>query len=111
MRQSVFSKEVSVKGSHREVKADIVATMNYASKQVTGTHSGTHDDYTRNISVHKIEVFIDGKVWDYKLDLTSETQLYKESLRLIKSVQLYCQLLANSEPSKTFGEKMKDLFS
>lgn len=111
MKQSIFKKEVSATGSQGTVKAEIVATMNYTSKTITGTHAATHDDYSKNIPVHKVEVFINGKIWEKELDLTSEIMLYNEAERLIKLAQEHCQNLATSEPVKTFGEKMSELFS
>jgi hypothetical protein len=111
MKQSIFKKEVSATGSQGTVKAEIVATMNYTSKTITGTHAATHDDYSKNTPVHKVEVFINGKIWEKELDLTSEIMLYNEAERLIKIAQKHCQDLATSEPVKTFGEKMSELFS
>lgn len=110
MRQSTFKKEVYATGSQGTVKAEIVATMNYTSKEITGTHGVTHDDFTKTIPVHKVEVFINGKIWEKELELTSELMLYNESERLIKIAKEHCENLANSEPVKTFGEKMIDLF-
>ena len=111
MKKSIFKKEISVSVPHGIVKIEIVATMNYTSKTITGTHAGTHDDYSKNIPVHKVEVFINGEIWEKELDLTSEIMLYNESERLIKIALGHCQNLATSEPVKTFGEKMQDLFS
>lgn len=111
MKQSIFKKEVFASGSQGTVKAEIVATMNYTSKTITGTHAATHDDYEKNIPVHKVEVFINGKVWEKELELTSEIMLYNEAERLIEIAQEHCQKLATSEPVKTFGEKMSELFS
>ncbi len=111
MKQSIFKKEVFATGSQGTVKAEIVATMNYTSKTVTGTHSATHDDYSNSVPVHKVEVFINGKIWEKELDLTSEMMLYNESERLIKIAQEHCKNLANDKPVKTFGEKMQSLFS
>lgn len=111
MKQSIFKKEVFASGSQGTVKAEVVATMNYSTKTITGTHAATHDDYEKNIPVHKVEVFINGKVWEKELELTSEIMLYNEAERLIKIAQEHCQKLATSEPVKTFGEKMSELFS
>jgi hypothetical protein len=111
MKQSIFKKEVFASGSQGTVKAEIVATMNYTSKTITGTHGATHDDYSKNIPVHKVEVFINGKVWEKELELTSEIMLYNEAERLIKIAHEHCQKLATSEPVQTFGEKISELFS
>lgn len=110
MKQSIFKKEVFATGSQGTVKAEIVATMNYTSKTITGTHSGTHDDYEKNIPVHKVEVFINGNIWEKELELTSEIMLYNEAERLINLAQEHCTKLATSEPVKSFGEKMQELF-
>ena len=56
-------------------------------------------------------MFINGNVWEKELELTSEIMLYNEAERLIKIAQEHCQKLATSEPVKTFGEKMSELFS
>jgi len=111
MKISTFRKEVFATGSQGTVRAEIIATMNYTTKTVFGTHASTHDDYSRNIPVHKVEVFINGKVWEEQLELTSEMMLYNESERLIKLAQEHVTKLANSEPVPTFGEKMTSLFS
>ena len=111
MRQSTFKKEVSATGSQGTVKAEIVATMNYTTKKITGTHAGTHDDFEKNIPIHKIEVFVNGNLWEKELELDSELMLYNESERLIALAKDHVTNLANSEPVKTFGEKMIDLFS
>lgn len=111
MKQSIYKKEVSATGLQGTFKAEIVATMNYTSKQITGTHSVTHDDYSKNIALHKVEVFINGKIWEKKLELTSEIMLYNEAERLIKLAEEHCEKLSKSEPVKTFGEKMTELFS
>lgn len=111
MRQSIFKKEVSATGSHGTVKAEIIATMNYSSKVVKGTNASTHDEYENTISIHKVEVFINGKIWETETELTSEEMVYVASQRLIKLAQDHVTYLANNEPVKTFGEKMIALFS
>lgn len=111
MRQSIFKKEVFATGSQGTVRAEVIATMNYTSKVITGTHAGTHDDFSKQIPLHKVEVIINGKVWEKSLELTSEIMLYNESQRLIKIAEEDCQKLATSEPVKTFSEKMSELFS
>ena len=75
MKQSIFKKEVFASGSQGTVKAEIVATMNYSSKRIKGTHSATHDDFERSVPVHKVEVFINGKIWENEVELTSEIML------------------------------------
>jgi len=111
MKISTFRKEVFATGSQGAVRAEIIATMNYTTKTITGIQPSTHEDFLRNILIHKVEVFINGKVWEKELELTSEMMLYNESERLIKIAQDHVTKLANSEPVPTFGEKMASLFS
>lgn len=111
MKQSTFRKEVSATGSQGTVNAVIIATMNYSTKSISGTHPSTHDDFSRNIPIHKVEVIINGNIWESELELTSEIMVYNESQRLIKIAQEHCTKLANSEPVETFGDKMTALFS
>lgn len=111
MRISVFEKEVFGKGSQGVVSAKIIATLNYGTKPVTGTHAVTHDDFSKNVPIHKVEVIINGKVWLREHELVSEIQVYNESQRLIKLAQEHVDKLANSEPVPSFAEKMRELFT
>lgn len=111
MKQSTFKKVVSATGSQGTVSAEVVATMNYTSKTVNGTNPSTHDDYSKDIPVHKIEVFVNGSLWAKELELTSELMLYVESERQISLAEEHCKKIANMEPVKTFGQKMQELFS
>jgi len=111
MKQSIFKKEVSATGSQGTVKAEIIATINYSSKTISGTHSSTHDEYSKNIPIHKIEVFVNGNIWEKEMNLDSGLMVYNESERLINIAKEHCEKLANSEPVKSFGDKMASLFS
>jgi hypothetical protein len=111
MRQSIFKKQLTATGKQGTVNAEVITTMNYDSKTITGTHAATHDDYSRNVPVHKVECFLNGKVWKKSEALDSELMVFNESEKWIRETNLYIQKLANEEPIKTFGEKMCELFS
>jgi len=111
MKVSTFKKELSATGKQGTVKAEVIATMNCGTKKITGTHAGTHDDYERNVSTHKVEVFVDGKLWKKSDDLDSELMVLNESEKWIREANLHITKLSNEEPVKTFGEKMSELFS
>jgi len=111
MKQSTFHKELFATGKRGTIKADITATMNCGSKKIKGTHAGTHDDYERTVSIHKVEVFVDGRLWKKSDDLDSELMVLNESEKCIREASLYISKLSNEEPLKTFGEKMSELFS
>jgi hypothetical protein len=111
MRQSFFKKEVSATGSQGTAKAEIIATMNYDSKVIAGTHPSTHDDFSKRIPVHKVEVFVNNNIIYKSLGIQSEDDVYSESERLIELAILYVENLATHKPVKTFGDKMTELFS
>lgn len=111
MKVSTFKKELSATGKQGTVKAEVIATMNCKTKKITGTHAVTHDNYKRDVLTHKVEVFVDGKLWEKSDDLDSELMLFNESEKLIREANLHITKLSNEEPIKTFGEKMSELFS
>ena len=111
MKQPIFRKEVSATGKYGTFKAEIIATMNYGSKTVTGTHAGTHDDYEKQIPVHKVDVFINKELVHARVDLESETALYKECELAIKLASERIHVLATDAPVKSFIDKMWELFS
>lgn len=111
MKVSTFKKKLSATGKQCTVKAEVITTMNSGTKRITGTHAGTHDDYDRNVSTHKVEVFVDGKLWKKSDALDSELMVLNESEKWIREANLHITKLSNEEPIKTFGEKMQDIFS
>lgn len=111
MRQSIFRKELTAFGKQGTVRAEVLTTMNYDSKTVTGTHAATHDNYSRNIPIHKVECFVNGEIWKKIEGLDSELEVLNESELWIKETKIHIEELANEEPSKTFDDKMSELFS
>ncbi len=107
MKVSTFKKELSATGKQGTVKAEVIATMNCKTKTITDTHDG----YKIDVLIHKVEVFVDGKLWKKSDDLDSELMLFNESQRWIREANLHITKLSNEEPIKTFGEKMSELFS
>lgn len=108
MKQSIFKQEWEVTGKASTVKGEIIVTMNYDTKTVVGTHAGTHDDYSRTNPVHKLESFIDGKIWWKKTDLNTEYSVLQEAEHCKKAMQEHMAMLSN-DMTKTFVDKMTDL--
>lgn len=106
MRQSIFKQSFQKSGSVRNVTGEVVVTMNYKTKTVTGTHPVTHDDYSRQVSLHKIEMFIDGKKWKEVLELDSERMVENESIKAKQQIEKRIDDLANTQPEKCFSERM-----
>ena len=109
MRQSIFKQSFQKNGSVRNVTGEIVVTMNYKTKTITGTHAVTHDDYSRQVSLHKIEMFIDGEKWKEVLELDSERMVENESIRAKEQIEQRLDDLANAKPEKSFKERMSDI--
>lgn len=110
MKQAEYKKELSVTGKNGTFTATIIATMNYSTKLISGTHPSTHDDYTRNVPIHKVEAIINGKVWNIVDEIISENMVLNETKTLLNKTNEYLEDLCNNEPPQTFTEKMEDLF-
>lgn len=108
MKQSTFKKTIQVNGK-KPVIGEIIVTMNYSTKVIKGTNSFTHDDYTKSIPIHKIELLVDGKIWDRSLELDSEEMVEKEVVKQTVRLTDHLNMIANMDKSKTFGEKMQEL--
>jgi hypothetical protein len=110
MKQSVFEKEISVNGKVRTVKGKVKAVLNYGSKIISGTHAGTHDDYTKTIPTHIVEATIEGSKWQSFNELETESSVLAASEKMIAELKIELKRMADKEPSKTFAEKMNEIF-
>lgn len=109
MRQSIFKQSFLTKGKVKTVNGELVVTMNYTTKTITGTHRATHDDFSKQVPQHKIEAFVDGNLWDKQLELDSELMVENEVVRMKDKLEKHLEIVANSEPVKSFLEKMQEL--
>ncbi len=109
MRRSTFKQSFQRNGSVKSVSGELVVTMNYKSKTINGTHAVTHDDFTKKVSMHKIEMFIDGNLWKEIPELESELMVENESIKAKKEIVKRLDDIANSEPRKTFTERMAEI--
>lgn len=109
MKQSIFKQSFLVKGKTRTVTGELIVTMNASTKTINGTHAVTHDDYSKQVAQHMVETFVDGKLWEREPELDSENMVLNEVERMKKKFERHLNDLANSEPVKTFVEKMQEL--
>ena len=109
MRQSIFKQSFLTKGKVKTVNGELVVTMNYTTKTIKGTHAVTHDDFTKQAPQHKIEAFVEGKLWDKQLELDSELMVENEVEQMKDKLEKHLETVANSEPVKSFVEKMQEL--
>lgn len=106
----MFKKELSATGINGTIKGELIATMNYGKKHITGTHAGTHDDYEKDIPIHKVEAFVNGILWSKVDEITSENMLLNDSKDLHDKLVDRLFSLASEEPVKTFVDKMNEIF-
>lgn len=111
MIKSTFRKELSATGKNGVIAAEVVVTMDYSTKVITGHHPSTHDDFTRQVPIHKVESFVNGSLWVNKMGLQYESEVLQETERILKEVRDYIDRLANEEPIITFTDKMKELLN
>lgn len=104
-----FIKPLSFEGAIKTIEGKIVVTKNYSTKTITGTNASTHDDYKKDIPIHKIEGFIEDKIWWIQNNIETEHLLLSEAERCEKQMSEHMITLANSEPIKSFEDKMKEL--
>ncbi len=104
-----FKLEWVVTGKVKSVAGRIEVIMNWDTKRVDGTHAATHDDYVKHVPTHKINGFVDGKVWWTKLDLESEMLVLSEVERCKKQMYEEMERISNADPVVTFADKMAAL--
>lgn len=109
MRKSIFKKEISVKGSNREVKGLITVSMNSSSYTVSGTNAITHDDYKKTALLHSIEFFVDDNLWKKVNELNSEEQVMSAVRLHEPEMMQHMTKLANAPKERTFFDKMVEL--
>lgn len=109
MKQSKFEKQLLVTGKNGTITGKIVTTMNHSTTVIKAHNPSTHDDYDKTVAVHKIEGYINDKLHWKEAYLTSENMVLNEVARCEKQMLQDMDNLANSEPIKSFTEKMKDL--
>lgn len=108
MKESKFEKNFAVSGSKGSVGGKIVVKMNYDTKEITGTHFSTHDNYVKNIPLHKVEGYIKGNLVLSSI-LDSEDAVLKEVKSFEDNLKSRMRFLADNEPILSFADKMNAL--
>ncbi|HYD90917.1 MAG TPA: hypothetical protein VEA37_05435 [Flavobacterium sp.] len=109
MKQSVFTKVYTEKGKNGTFTGRVVATMNYSTKLVTGTQAVTHDDFSRNQPIHKVETFVNEKLEHTESNLLTEDAVLVAVAKAKNTVLLRIQALAHDKPSETFEQKINNI--
>jgi len=86
----------------------IVVTANHSTKLISGTNRITHDDYTRSISIHKIEAFVDNSLWK-SCEVEKESELLLKADYMTKELEQHLEYIKSSKGKKTLSEKIKEL--
>ena len=111
MSQVTFKKNICYTGEYGRHNALVVATMNYAKERISGTNNFTHDEYSRDVWLHKIEVFINGGLpFISDTRIKTESELYNQADKFIIKAKEELRRLATTPPPQSFTEKMNKLF-
>lgn len=110
MKKSTFTKQINLAGKYGAYCAEVVATLNCESKTLVSTNRSTHEDYTKQVSTHKVEAFIDSKLWKSYTGIITEDVLLNMCEKLIDETYTEVRRRCDEPPMKTFTEKMNDLF-
>lgn len=86
----------------------IVVTANHSTKLISGTNRITHDDYTRSISIHKIEAFVGSSLWR-SCEVEKESELLLKADSMTNELEQHLEYLKSSKGGKTLSEKIKEL--
>jgi hypothetical protein len=82
--------------------------MNYKSKEIEVHNRSTHDEEKRTIKLHKIDLFVNDKLWKTVDELDGERMVENEAERAEKELKEHIEFIANNTPEKPFTERLKD---
>ena len=105
-----YTKYLSCAGKEREVKAQVIATVNFRSEVQTGYSSMTHDDYKQTVYLHRVQAFIDNVLFKEFDKINSESELLKRSKELIELTEAEIKARADRPKVKPFSDEMSELF-
>jgi hypothetical protein len=105
MKTSLFNKVFHVEGVNGKITGTIIVTMNCSTKTIDYNNPSTHDTEKKNVSVHKIEAYIDKTLWWKDNDLRSENIVLNEVERCKKQMLERMTSLANDKPIQSFTDK------
>lgn len=107
---TTYTKHLSCVGKEREVKAEVIATINYASEIQTGYSSLTRDDYKQSVYLHRVHSMIDGVTFKAFDKLKSESELLRHSRELIELTEAEIKARADRPRIIPFTEQLSELF-
>jgi hypothetical protein len=116
MKQSIFTKEITIEGKNGTMIGRIITTMNSGEKTVSGHNPSSHEDTSRKVPTHKVETFINtlsGRPEPRKIEreILSESEVLRISKEMIDDLTEYLTLKANEDkPGQSFEDKMTELF-
>jgi hypothetical protein len=109
MKHSVFTNKYHHQGKNGTFEGEVKVTLNYSTKPITGTHPATHDDFSKNISIHKVESFVNGELYRKVEDIESEEKVLFETQKVKNELVGRLQTLATEEPVETFTDKLNKI--
>ena len=106
-----FEREYTETGRNGRFTATVRATMNCGFNSISGTTAVTHDDYEKRVPTHKVEVFINEKLYRKVEEIMTEESVLFETQKAKNEALSRIHALANDEPVKTFRDKIGEILS
>lgn len=109
MKKSIFKQSFTVKGDVKTATGEIIVTMNYETLTLNRRNPILDEDFNIVKSLHKIESFVEGRLWDSRVKLDSEDRVIIEVSQMKKDLQNHLKKISNLKPKKSFVEKLQEL--
>lgn len=116
MKQSVYTKTISISGINGTMSGLVLATMNADKKIVPGHNPSSHEDTTHEVYTHKVQAYVnqpsgEPKILKEEVGITTEDEVLRISGDLIFMLTEHLTAKANElKPDPIFDDKMKELF-
>lgn len=92
-----MKKEIIVSGAKGVFTGEVEIEMNISKNAITFHNRGTHEEETRQVSVHKVKGYYNGKVVFESQDIIGKSNIPAEAALVEKAMKNYLDNLANSK--------------
>lgn len=103
-----MEKIITESGKNGLVTGKIVITLNHTTESKKVHNHSTHEEEIRSVSLHKIEVFVNGKSWKVLPKLSSTDMVENESQNVEKELKKHIKHLSDFTAKPSFADVMKE---
>lgn len=92
-----MKKTITVSGARGTLTGWVEIEMDMSKRSVTFHNRGTHEEETKQVSVHKVKAYHNGKVVFESQDIIGKSNIPAEAALIEKALKNYLDNLANSK--------------